>query len=129
MRRNPHAMKVARFASAWLLAIALSACGKPVPPEKAAYVGEWKAPGMYLLLLQDGSVDYKRIKSGVTTSVSGPLQGFEGDNFVVGIGLMKTTFVVSKPPYQDGTVWKMVVDGVELTRSAPAEPSPRGGWT
>ena len=72
---------------------------------------------MYLLLLQDGSVQYNRIKSGATTSVNGPLQGFEGDNFVVGVGLMKTTFVVSKPPYQDGGTWKMVVDGVELTKS------------
>ena len=80
-------------------------------------MGEWKAPGMYLLLLQDGSVEYKRIKSGVTTSVNGPLHSFEGDNFLVGIGLWKTTFVVSKPPYQDGGAWKMVVDGVELTKS------------
>ena len=47
-------------------------------------------------------MQYNRIKSGVTTSVNGPLQSFEGDNFVVGVGLMKTTFVVSKPPYQDG---------------------------
>ena len=100
-----------------LLAALLSGCGKPVPPEKAAYVGEWKAPGMYLLLLQDGSVQYKRIKSGATTSVNGPLQSFEGDNFLVGVGLWRTTFVVSKPPYEDGGRWKMVVDGVELTKS------------
>ena len=100
-----------------LLVCALAACGKPVPPEKAAYVGEWRAPGMYLLLMQDGSVKYERLKSGASTSVTGPLQGFEGDNFVVGLGFMKTTFVVSKPPYQAGGRWKMVVDGVELTKA------------
>jgi hypothetical protein len=30
---------------------------------------------------------------------------------------MATTFVVSKPPYQDGAQWKMVVDGLELTKT------------
>ncbi len=99
-----------------LLALALSACGKPVPAEKNAYVGEWQAPAMYLLITQDGSVSYKRLKSGATTSVEGPLKGFVGDNFEVGIGPMTTTFVVSQPPYQDGGQWKMVVDGVELSR-------------
>lgn len=100
-----------------LLALALSACGKPVPAEKAAYVGEWQAPAMYLLITQDGSVRYKRLKGGATTSVEGPLKGFVGDNLEVGIGPMATTFVVSQPPYQEGGRWKMVVDGVELSRS------------
>jgi len=54
----------------------------------------------------------------VTTSVNGPLKDFDGDNFSAGIGPMSTTFVVSKPPYQDKGRWKMVVDGVELTKTA-----------
>jgi hypothetical protein len=57
------------------------------------------------------------LKGGVTTSVEAPLKGFDGSNFEVGIGPMATTFVVSKPPYQDGEKWKMVVDGVELTKA------------
>ena len=32
----------------------LSACGQAVPQEKAAYVGEWRAQTMALLLTQDG---------------------------------------------------------------------------
>ena len=96
--------------------LTLSACGKPVPPEKSAYVGEWRAQTMALLITQDGSVVYKRIKGGLTTSVNGPLRRFEGDNFVVGIPLVSTTFEVSKPPYQEAGRWKMVVDGEELTK-------------
>lgn len=110
-------MNIRNYACGLLLAVLLFGCGKPVPPEKAAYVGEWKAPGMYLLVTQDGSVKYERLKAGASTSVTGPLQGFEGDNFVVGLGFMKTTFAVSKPPYQADGRWKMVVDGVELTKS------------
>jgi hypothetical protein len=100
------------------LALCLVACGKPVPPEKASYVGLWRAPQMTLLITQDGSVKYERIEGGVTKSVSGPLKGFNGNNFDVGLGPFSTTFVVASPPHQDGEVTKMTVDGVELTKVA-----------
>jgi hypothetical protein len=99
-----------------LFVLALSGCGKPVPADKSAYVGEWQEKTMYLLITQDGSVRYKRLKAGASTSIEGPLKGFDGNNFEVGIGPVSTTFVVSKPPYQDGEKWKMVVDDVVLTR-------------
>jgi hypothetical protein len=105
-----------RRAAVIALALVLCACGKPVPEEKAAYVGEWSAPTMELVITQEGDVAYKRRKDGLTTSVQGPLKEFQGENFAVGIGPMTTVFVVSKPPHQDGARWKMVVDGVELTK-------------
>ena len=73
---------------------------------------------MYLLITRDGSVRYKRLRGGVSTSVEGPLKGFDGDNFEVGIGPMSTTFVVGRPPYQEGDRWKMVVDDMVLTKTA-----------
>ena len=72
---------------------------------------------MSLLITQDGSVDYRRVKGGAKTSITAPLKKFEGDNFVVGIGLWTTTFVVSKPPREEAGRWKMTVDGVELIRA------------
>jgi hypothetical protein len=98
----------------------LAGCGKSVPHEKLAYVGEWQEPSMYLFITKDGSVTYKRIKNGSTTSIEGPLKGFEGNNFEVGVGPMATTFVVSKPPYQVGNQWRMVVDGQELIKTPDA---------
>jgi len=109
---NARVQLFALLAAAFLL----TACGKAVPPDRSAYVGEWKAQTMALLVTQDGSVAYKRIKGGVTTSINAPLRRFEGDNFVVGLPIISTTFEVSKPPYQDAGRWKMVVDGVELTK-------------
>ena len=94
----------------------LMSCATPVPPDKKDYVGEWRSKDMYLLILQDGSVKYERLKGGATTKVTGPLKEFQGDNFVVGIAFIETTFVVSKPPFQENGVWKMIVDGVELTK-------------
>lgn len=96
----------------------LTACNKPVPPEKSAYVGEWQDKSMYLLISQDGSVQYKRLKGSGTVSLDGPLKKFVGNNFEVGVGPMATTFIVAKPPYQQGDGWKMVVDNVELTKTS-----------
>jgi hypothetical protein len=100
----------------------LAACAQPVSPEKAAYAGEWKAKDMYLLITAEGNVTYRRQKGAASTSIDAPLQGFDGDDFRVGVGLLRTTFVVSRPPYRHGGQWKMVVDGVELTRSADSDP-------
>lgn len=111
-------MKLSKILLVFATLGSLAACGKPVPPDKSAYVGEWKEKTMSLLITQDGSVQYKRMKGGAATSVNGPLKGFTGNDFDVGIGPMATTFVVSKPPYQDGDHWKMVVDGVELTKTS-----------
>jgi len=101
-----------------MAAVLITACGEPVPPEKASYVGEWQQPTMYLLITQDGSVKYKRLSGGTSKSIEGPLKGFNGDNFDVGFGPMSTTFIVSKPPTQNGEKWTMTVDGVELTRTS-----------
>jgi len=95
----------------------LSACGQKVPDDKAAYVGDWRAQSMSLQLTKDGTVHYKRVKGNNTTSIDAPLRRFDGDNFVVGIPFFSSTFEVSKAPHQEAGTWKMVVDGVELTRA------------
>lgn len=120
-----------KYRSVWVMLCALmllAACAKPLPPEKAAYAGHWTAPGMSLLITQDGSVEYRRIKGGVTTTINAPLKKFEGDNFVVGIGLWTTTFVVSSRPHEEAGRWKMTVDGVEVIR-ASAIPSSQPALT
>jgi hypothetical protein len=72
---------------------------------------------MYLLIQRDGGVSYERRRGAGKTTLDLPLKRFDGPDFVVGIGPFSTTFKVSRPPYQDSTGrWKMVVDGVELTR-------------
>ncbi len=71
---------------------------------------------MGLLILSDGTVAYKRLKSSGTTSVNGPLKEFRGDDFVVIFGPVVKTFKVSEPSHEVGGKWQMVVDGVRLTR-------------
>jgi hypothetical protein len=101
-----------------VLTCGLSGCGQPVPADKADYVGEWTASDMYLVIAPGGHVEYKRQSSpSSSTSVSGPIKEFKGDDFSVGFLFLSTTFVVSRPPYREGDTWRMVVDGVELTRA------------
>jgi hypothetical protein len=88
----------------------------PVPASKAAYVGEWLGDKMRLFIHQDGHVDYKRDQPGKRVDLNVDLQGFDGDNFDVGAGFIRSTFAVTRPPHQDKGKWKMTVDGVELTR-------------
>ncbi|WEN15626.1 hypothetical protein PY254_02820 [Rhodanobacter sp. AS-Z3] len=99
-----------------LACVLLVACAKPLPPDKSAYAGYWRAHDMTLLITVGGNVEYTRREDGKRTSINAPLQKFEGDNFVVGVGPMKTIFTVSTPPYQDQGAWHMTVDGVNLTR-------------
>ncbi|GAA0370114.1 hypothetical protein GCM10009092_38020 [Bowmanella denitrificans] len=106
-------VRIALFA----LLLLLSACSKPLPEDKQMYAGEWQSQEMYLLILPDGTVAYKRLKNGGSTSVNGPLKEFNGNDFVVGIGPLSTTFEVSEPPHEVDGHWQMVVDGVRLTRS------------
>jgi hypothetical protein len=108
--------------AALALLLLLAACAKPVPPAKAAYVGDWRGANMQIVITPDGFVQYERRSGSGHTSINAPIQRFDGDNFVVGVGFVKTTFVVSRPPHREGTAWKMTVDGVELERkSAPAD--------
>jgi len=97
--------------------LAMVGCAKPVPPEKQDYVGQWDSATMSLLITADGRVEYEHKPSpNSTKSLSAPIKAFNGDDFVVGVGPMETTFKVSAPPHQDGDSWKMTVDGEELVR-------------
>ena len=110
----------ARAATRGVLAVALmliAACTRPVPDEKFAYVGRWSAPDFSLLITRDGSVQYRRVRNGATTTINGPLQRFDGADFRVGIGPFATTFIVSAPPRPLDGQWRMTVDGIELVRS------------
>ena len=109
-----------RFMMALATLLVLAACAEPLPPDKSSYAGSWRSPAMSVVITQEGRVAYKRrIGTNTSKSVSGPLNSFEGDNFIVGFWPFKIAFEVSTPPHEDNGRWKMTVDGVELTREQP----------
>lgn len=101
--------------SPMVAALLLAACANPLPADKSAYVGDWHANGFFLTITQDGHVHYRRTGA-VNKTINAPLKRFEGNDFVVGVGPVTTTFVVSVLPHQEQDVWKMTVDGVELRK-------------
>jgi len=94
----------------------LTSCGSPLPDNKKDYAGEWRSTTVYLYIGSDGSVNYVHQDAGVKTTINAPIQKFDGDNFEVGALGINTTFVVSAKPHLVDGVWKMTVDGRELTR-------------
>lgn len=78
--------------------------------------GQWRGEGMQLNIAPSGKVGYKRKKGSSSRSVTAKITKFGRDKFKVGVLGINTTFTIDKPPAQQGGVWKMTIDGVELTR-------------
>ncbi|MEE8166211.1 MAG: DUF3859 domain-containing protein [Myxococcota bacterium] len=107
----------ARFLGAALcLTIGFLACGIPVPEDKQLYVGQWNNAETSLRIDSDGTVSYERRGNVGNVTINAPIQEFRGDDFVVGLPLLTTTFAVSRPPWFEGGRWRMIVDGAELVR-------------
>lgn len=88
----------------------------PVPDDKDEYVGDWVGENMRLVIGKDGRIAYKRDSDGLRADVTIELKSFHSERFDAGVGFIRTTFVVSRTPYRDGSTMKMTVDGVELTK-------------
>ncbi len=115
----------------WLIVLIatllLAACGGNHAPVSVPedYIGEWTAPGITLVLTEYGEIHYSRLRDAESTvTIEGPLRSFDDKRFSAGWGLLSTTFNIDTPPYQDGLVWRMKIDGIELVRPAegPAPP-------
>jgi len=96
-----------------------AAKSKPVPADKVDYIGTWNGDKVALTITANGDCEYTKTPAdGATTSISAPIQAFHPTGFDVGIGPFVTTFLVTEPPHEDGGVWKMTVDEVELTKGS-----------
>jgi hypothetical protein len=111
-------MRILAVALAVTLMSLVACSGVEIPPDKQDYVGVWRAETMALEITRAGMVSYERVENGVTKEINAPIQEFRGDDFVVGVGPLNTTFRVDRLPYTEGGSWKFVVDGVELARPA-----------
>lgn len=88
----------------------------PLPADKAAYAGHWKGDGVDLVISSDGRCSYHKTAGSENVEINAPIRSFDGDDFVVGVPMINTTFDVTAPPHEDGGTWKMTVDGHELVR-------------
>lgn len=116
-----------RFSFAILLLLALlTACAKPLPADRQAYVGDWRGNGVSLLITEDGNVVYHRRDGDTSVSLDLPMKGFDGDDFEVGLGPLVTRFDVGQPPKEVDGEWTMEVDGRMLRRVDDGTPRVKG---
>jgi hypothetical protein len=111
-------MKLAKFSllSLFFYTAISFAVPLPVPVSKAAYIGDWQGKDTQLKISADGKIFYKRSTPEKQVNLSIDLASFDGNNFVAGVGIIKSTFHVTKPPTKSGDKINMTVDGVELTK-------------
>ena len=107
-------------ARAPMLALAclwLAACAeKPLPPAYADYAGHWRGEGVLLVITADGHADYELVRDGSRTSIEGPVHGFDGKGFRIGVGPLGARFEVQEPPHLADGRWRMAVGGHRLVR-------------
>lgn len=126
--------KLSSLVALSLLLLAVLACSRggskdfEIPADKQDYIGDWSGQfedgSMRLSIAADGTVNYERKKGSSTKSISsGKITKFDGNDFEVKAFVVSTTFKVEKPPYRDGNRWKMVVDGMEVSRKDATEVS------
>ncbi len=98
-------------------AAALSGCGlDALPDDKADYAGSWTGETIELQIGSDASVDYQRNTMESSSSISGKIQRFEGDDFVV-YAVFNFSFDVGETPHEDAEgVLRMTVNGEELSQ-------------
>lgn len=96
------------------------AVGFDFPQEKKVFIGNWDGYGYSLRVAPDGSVNSIKVHGGVRKEITGKIRVFKGNDFVVSVLAVPVTFKVQKPPYREGPVWKMTVDGIDVFRLADA---------
>ncbi len=103
------------------LFVGLLACGEPapLPTEKSEFAGQWEGDGVRLQITGEGRVSYDRRKGAGNEHVTGPIAGWQGDSFVVGVMTQKTTFEVSEAPHEVSGTWTMTVNGDTVYRVGP----------
>ena len=112
------AMRGLALALPVLLCVACSE-PEPLPSDKASYAGMWEGDGVRLEITAEGRVSYDHKKGAGNEHIEGPIAGWVGDGFVVGVMTQKTTFEVSQPPHEESGTWTMVVNDDTVYRIRP----------
>ncbi|HEY4220501.1 MAG TPA: hypothetical protein VGO62_04145 [Myxococcota bacterium] len=102
-----------------MVLVAIAGCGglTALPPDKQDYAGFWVGPTISLTIGQDAEVEYARDSAGGSTSISGQIERFDGDNFVV-YAVMNFSFKVTAPPHVDARdgLTHMSINGEDVNK-------------
>ena len=98
----------------------LSACAQPLPQDKRDYAGTWQNDdsSVQLTISADGRLSYSRQQFNSSTSISGPIKAFKGNQIQGGfVPYSSDSYVTDAPHLNSSGMWSMTVDGLYLNRT------------
>lgn len=111
-------MSQKRFALLGALVL-FSACARPLPEDKQAWVGLWSDGEVTLRITAGGRLEYENKSGAVSKSVEAPIQELTDRSITAGVSFLRTSFTVTQPPTERDGSWTLVVDGRELAKVDP----------
>lgn len=107
--------------AALALCMGLAGCGQSrLPAEKAAYAGDWSAPGAQLRITPGGDVKYREKTPSGELRLDGVVKSFDASGFVAGPASASARFEIQSAPERLGAKWRMRVNGREFWREPGA---------
>lgn len=97
-----------------------SLMGIPIPEDKQDFIGTWKDDEVHLTISPTGQLEYKDPK----LSLDAPIKEFTDEHIIAGVWFLEKTFRIDNAPYQKNGVWKMKINGIELTKGIEVKLSP-----
>lgn len=99
------------------LSLLLFGCSPdPIPQDQTIYVGVWQGGNVFLEIMEDGNASYAKVQDGATETVDSPVKQIGDGKIVIGFLFFTKTLELTKPPYEEDGEWKMIIDGVTLTK-------------
>ena len=101
----------------FLLCVLLVGCSPdPIPQDQMVYVGVWQGGNVFLEIDADGNASYAKLMEGASETVDAPVKQIGDGKIVIGYLFVTKTLELTKPPYEEDDEWKMIIDGVTLTK-------------
>lgn len=96
---------------------------QPVEPPSEEWVGQWTGSEFSLTISPNGEVTVNDRRGSAESVYNLPATLWEDDQVVLGANVLTKILSIDEPPYEADGEWRMVVEGVPMTRSAIEEKS------
>jgi hypothetical protein len=99
-----------------IISVIFGCAPDPIPQDQKVYVGIWQGSNIFLEIDADGNASYAKVMEGASETVDSPVKKIGDGKIVIGYLFITKTLELTKPPFEEDGKWKMVIDGVTLTK-------------
>ena len=94
----------------------ISCSADPLPQDQKVYAGVWQGGNVFLEIKEDGNASYAKVQDGASETIDAPVKQIGDGKIIIGYLFITKTLELTKAPYQEEDEWKMIIDGVTLTK-------------